>query len=94
MEERWFENIDKFEKEVGIVFDTSLEQKVHDIHSSRKENNSNMCSICFIEFEEESEEYRPYSLACGHQFNGICWTNYLKDKVKDSGATCVFTKCP
>ena len=73
VEESWFLNVEKYEKLVGITFDTELEKKVKDIHMSRKENNNGMCGICFLEFEEE-EEYKAVSLSCGHQFNVLCWS--------------------
>ena len=55
--------------------------------------NENMCKICFCEFEDE-DGWRPDSLECGHQYNGLCWTEFLKNQVKSEGPSCVMTKCP
>ena len=79
--DEWFENMEKEELKAGIKFDEELPQKFPDIGQSLKDQNEGCCKICFLDFEEEDEEYRAESLECGHQYNVLCWKQYLKDKV-------------
>ena len=32
-------------------------------------------------------------LLCGHQYHAICWSEFLQEKVKSDGPTCVFAQC-
>lgn len=80
--------------EIGLEYDKSLTKKHKDIVMSLAKNNNNQCGICFTGFDPNDENEAPFSLSCGHQYCKNCWSHYLKSKVADEGAMCVFSKCP
>ena len=91
VEEKWFENMEKLEYQIGIKYDKSLVNEHKDIDISHEKNNNGTCYVCFDVFDKSR---KPFSLLCGHQFCRGCFSYYLKDKVKETGARCVFTRCP
>ena len=79
--------------EIGIEYNTKLNQKYPEIDDSTAENNKGICNICYCDFDQKDEQMKADSLSCGHQFSAICWEMYLKDKVKSNGSASVFTQC-
>ena len=94
MEESWFDNTEKLKIQIGLTYDVSLNKKYPEIVERLAENNQNMCNVMYMEFDDNDDDMRADSCICGHQFSALCWVNYLKDKVKSSGAICMFSKCP
>lgn len=82
------------ETKIGLKFDQTLVIKYPDIVASLPSKNNNTCSICFTDFDINGTYEKPFSLVCGHQYCSYCWSHYLKSKVADEGAMCVFSKCP
>lgn len=91
--DKWYQDSEKLSLEIGITYDESIREKHPQVDDSTAQKNSNMCGICFCEFEDE-DGWRADSLECGHQYNGECWSHFLKNQVKEQGPSCVFTKCP
>ena len=52
-----------------------------------------MCKVMFMDFEEGDGDYSIDEMCCGHQFSKFSWLQYLKNKIKSNGPTCVFTQC-
>ena len=93
MDDQWFAESDELSLKIGIKYDDEIKKKHPQVDESKEANNENMCKICFCEFEDE-EGWRADSLECGHQYNGLCWTQFLQNQVKSEGPGCVMTKCP
>ena len=77
-----------------MEYDMELNKKYKDITASLPENNNGMCGICFCEFDDSDKDWKAESLVCKHQYHSACWAQYLRSKVTEMGARCVFTKCP
>ena len=79
--------------DIGLEYDKTLKEKYPEIESTLKEKNDNMCMVMYCEFEPDDPDYSSDELFCGHQFSKLAWRMYLKDKIKEKGPLCVFTKC-
>lgn len=91
--DQWFEKMDKLILEIGLEFDQSLNKKFPEIKSALKEQNSNCDIVWGDKFNPKDKDLKAVQLICGHQFSAMSWREYLKEKVKEQGAACVFTKC-
>lgn len=49
------------------------------------------CAICFADSVPPAE---TFGLGCRHIFCKECWSGFLSAAVSDSGAQCIFAKCP
>ena len=90
--DNWYEDVDLNRAKAGI----ELSPKTKELLKQRGViENGDYCLTCY---EEKNDTF--FSLSCGHQFCGDCWTEYLKEKLKNplgalsalcqqSGCTCV-----
>ena len=46
------------DKEIGLIYDTSLNSKYPEITERLPENNQNMCNVMYMEFDDEDDEMR------------------------------------
>ena len=84
----WYDNTQKLKEKSGIA-QTSLSQKQLDEYFQNKQIPENYCLICETEIDLGDSIY----LGCNHKFCSHCFSEYLKDKVKDQ-LTLLATKCP
>ena len=87
----WYENEDtegKKEK-AGIILSRKAKKF---LKQNGVEVNGDHCLTCY---EDKNDSF--YSLSCGHQFCAECWTEYLKEKLKNPlgalFATCQQSGC-
>ena len=90
---QWYDNMDKLVLEIGLEYDKSLNKKFPAITSALKENNNNCDIVWGDEFDPKNPDTKAVQLSCNHQFSAMSWREYLKEKVRELGAACVFTKC-
>jgi len=87
---KWFENIEKYGMECGILFNPEYIKSVGKSEILEFDPNSNMCMICFSEFTEKN----PYdSLDCKHKFCKDCWKGTCESAVQ-KGKDCLNCTCP
>ena len=72
----WYDDdVDKNRAKAGIELSPKTKELL------KQQNvpvNGDYCLTCF---EEKNDTF--FSLSCGHQFCGDCWTEYLKEKLKN-----------
>lgn len=85
----WYENVDENKIKAGIQLSKEAKAK---LKKEKVEVNGENCLICF---EDKNDKF--FSLNCGHQFCPDCWTEYLKEKIKNPlsalRATCPQNGC-
>ena len=77
MEGQWFDNQAKLVKELGIEFDTKLNNDPA-INYSTPAKNGGVCVICWEPLSAQTK----FSMECGHEFCLECWREYLIEKVR------------
>ena len=82
--DNWYEDIDNNKAKAGIELSP---QTIEKFKKEGVESNGNICLTCF---DEKNDTF--FSLVCGHQFCGECWTEYLKEKLKNP-LGCLSVKC-
>ena len=82
--DNWYEDIDKSRIKAGI--ELSPESK----KSFQLEGVISNGDICLTCYDEKNDGF--FSLSCGHQFCAECWTDYLKEKLKNP-LGCLSAKC-
>lgn len=88
METVWFEQKDKLELQLGIVFDKSLPKKFPQMNASTLQQCQGYCSICYDYMADDNR----FSMVCGHTFCKPCWKAYLEKKI-DEGRTGIDARC-
>ena len=84
----WFDNMEKIKQNCGLSETKESEKKIKEFYKKNK-YPSNICLICFSEMEKD----HTISLKCNHIFCSDCFTEYLKEKLKDQ-LTVLSTRCP
>jgi len=64
--DQWFDKMDKLILEIGLEYDTKLNQKYPAITSALKENNNNCDIVWGDEFDPKDSELKALELLCGH----------------------------
>ena len=88
----WYEDVDKNRAKAGIELSNDTKEL---LKQQGVPVNGDYCLTCY---EEKNDTF--FSLSCGHQFCGDCWTEFLKEKMKNplgalsvncqqGGCTCV-----
>ena len=84
----WFDKTRKIKESSGLSQTKESEKKINEFFKKHKVY-PNCCLVCEIEIDDGDE----ISLDCKHPFCSDCFTNYLKQKVKDQ-LTLLSTHCP
>ena len=82
--DNWYEDIDKNRVKAGIELSPEMKKN---FEKEGVVSNGDNCLTCF---EEKNDTF--FSLSCGHQFCGDCWTEYLLEKLKNP-LGCLSVKC-
>ena len=82
--DNWYEDVDTNKSKSGIDLSEETKEK---LAQNGVVANGDTCLTCM---EEKNDTF--FSLTCGHQFCGDCWTEYLKEKLKNP-LGCLSVKC-
>ena len=85
----WFDKMEKIKMNSGLAQTPESEQKIKKYFMKNKIESNDCCLICYTEIEEGDD----ISLKCNHRFCKDCFTDYLKEKLKDQ-LTVLSTPCP
>ena len=73
--DNWYDDVDNNRIKAGIELSPKAKEM---LKQQNVPENSDCCLTCY---EEKNDTF--FSLGCGHQFCGDCWTEYLKEKLKN-----------
>jgi ariadne-1 len=82
--DNWYEDVDQNRYKAGIELSPKTKEY---LKSKGVVENADYCATCY-----ETKDDTFFSLSCGHQFCGDCWTEYLKEKLKNP-LGCLSVKC-
>ena len=82
--DNWYEDTDQNKVNAGIELSEKMKEQF------KKEGIESFGKQCLTCYEENDN---CFSLSCGHQFCGDCWSEYLKEKLK-SPLGALQAKCP
>ena len=84
----WYDKTQKIKENSGITQTKECEKKL-DKFIKKNDIKNNVCPVCYNEIDPNDN----ISLECGHIFCSYCFTEYLKERLKDQ-LTVLATKCP
>ena len=73
--DNWYDDVDNNRIKAGIELSPKVKES---LKKKGIPENGDCCLTCY---EEKNDTF--YSLGCGHQFCGDCWTEYLKEKLRN-----------